>query len=71
VIMPGSGVRATNIKDLAERTGAVEFHSSLKTILNSGMHYQQPAFANSKESYTHPGIDREDVVQLRQALFIP
>ncbi len=30
VIMPGSGVRSTNIAALAEETGAVEFHSSAR-----------------------------------------
>ncbi len=30
IIMPGSGVRKENIKMLAEKTGCVEFHSSLR-----------------------------------------
>lgn len=68
VIMPGSGVRAENIKELADKTGAVEFHSSLKATKESGMQYRQPAFAASAESYTHPIIKAEDVVQLRKAL---
>lgn len=68
VIIPGSGVRANNIKQVAEQTGAVEFHSSLKTNGNSAMQYRQPAFAASAESYTHPTVRAEDVVQLRRAL---
>lgn len=67
-IMPGSGVRADNIKQLAEKTGAVEFHSSLKTTMESKMQYRQPAFAASAESYSYPTLRAEDVVQLRQAL---
>lgn len=69
VIMPGSGVRAENIRNLAEKTGAVEFHSSLKTTKQSNMQYRQPAFAASAESYTYPAIRAEDVVQLRKALY--
>ena len=38
IIMPGSGVREDNIKELAERTGAVEFHSSLRTKIKSKIH---------------------------------
>ncbi len=34
VIMPGSGVRLSNIKELAEKTGAEEFHSSAPEILS-------------------------------------
>lgn len=31
VIMPGAGVRSSNIAELARRTGAAEFHSSART----------------------------------------
>jgi copper homeostasis protein len=68
VIMPGSGVRAENIKTLAEKTGAVEFHSSLKAKAASQMDYLHPAFAQSAESYSHPAILPEAVRQLRKAL---
>jgi copper homeostasis protein len=68
VIMPGSGVRAENIKNLAEKTGAVEFHSSLKGKTASQMEYLHPAFAQSAESYSHPAILPEAVRQLRRAL---
>lgn len=37
IIMPGSGVRSENIIDLAESTGAVEFHSSARTNIGSRM----------------------------------
>ena len=67
-IMPGSGVRKENIKELAEKTGATEFHSSLKATRHSNMDYIHPAFANSKESYTNPSIDAYEVEALRQAL---
>lgn len=39
VIMPGSGVRAHNIADIAQRTGAVEFHSSASTPRPTEMTY--------------------------------
>ena len=40
VIMPGSGVNPTNIAQLAERTGASEFHFSARRPTPSGMLYR-------------------------------
>jgi copper homeostasis protein len=68
IIMPGSGVRKENIKQLADETGATEFHSSVKTKQKSGMEFVHPAFASSEESYTHPGLAASDVKDLRITL---
>ena len=38
-IMPGSGVRAENVVEIAERTKAVEFHSSARINMASNMTY--------------------------------
>ncbi len=37
IIMPGSGVKANNIVELAQQTGAVEFHSSARKLVDSKM----------------------------------
>ena len=68
IIMPGSGVRTENIRELAEKTGAVEFHSSLRGKSKSEMAFIHPAFSNSMESYSNPAIDAASVRELRQAL---
>ena len=68
IIMPGSGVRKENIKLLAERTGAVEFHSSLRGKQRTKMEFLHPAFLNSEESYSNPSIDPDEVKALRKAL---
>jgi copper homeostasis protein len=68
IIMPGSGVRKENIKNLAEKTNAMEFHSSLRGKDRSKMEYIHPAFAESAESYVNPGIDVAEVRALRSAL---
>ena len=68
VIMPGSGVRKENIKMLAEHTGAVEFHSSLRGKIKSRMNFVHPAFASSAESYSNNFIDPAEVSALREAL---
>lgn len=39
IIMPGSGVRADNIMELAQKTGAVEFHTSARMNIDSKMNY--------------------------------
>jgi copper homeostasis protein len=39
VIMPGSGVRASNIAELAAKTGAVEFHTSARVAWPSAMEF--------------------------------
>lgn len=69
IIMPGSGVRKENIRELAEKTGAKEFHSSLRGKQKSKMEFIHPAFADTSESYTNPVIDYEEVKALRNALY--
>jgi len=68
VIMPGSGVRKENIKMLAEKTGCIEFHSSLRGKAKSPMQFIHPAFANSEESYFNNEISPDEVRALRNAL---
>jgi len=41
-IMPGSGVRAENITDLKNETGATQFHSSARISRKSSMEFIQP-----------------------------
>lgn len=69
IIMPGSGVRKENIRELAQKTSAVEFHSSLRSRQKSKMEFIHPAFEKSEESYTNPAINVEEVKALRKALY--
>jgi copper homeostasis protein len=68
IIMPGSGVRKENIKMLADKTGCVEFHSSLKGKKRSRMEFLHPSFTGSEESYMNNAIDAGEVRELRSAL---
>ncbi len=68
IIMPGSGVRKENIKMLADETGCVEFHSSLRGKTKSKMEFIHPAFADSGESNMNNAIDPEEVRNLRDVL---
>lgn len=40
IIMPGSGVKVSNIKELCDYTGAREFHSSARSAIHSTMQYR-------------------------------
>jgi copper homeostasis protein len=68
IVMPGSGVRRENIRQLAEITGCTEFHSSLKGKDRSRMEFLHPSFSGSEESYMNNSIDPQEVKALRQAL---
>lgn len=68
IIMPGSGVRTDNIRMLAEKTGCVEFHSSLRGKQRSKMDFIHPGFQESAESYMNNAIDVEEVRALRNSL---
>jgi len=68
IIMPGSGVRKDNVKELADKTGCVEFHSSLRGKTKSKMQFVHPAFASSEESYTNNHIDPAEVKAFIDAL---
>lgn len=43
VIMPGAGVRASNIEKLIRETGAIEYHTSARIPVPNPVTYQNPA----------------------------
>ena len=68
IIMPGSGVRKENIKSLAAQTGAVEFHSSLRSTVKSSMQFQHPSFVPTADDFVVPAIQETEVAALKEAL---
>lgn len=64
-IMPGSGVRSTNILELAQFTGARAFHSSARASHPSAMDYTNPDMAEELGSIS---IDADEVAELRRLL---
>ncbi len=48
IIMPGGGVRKDNVIEIKKRTGAVEFHTSARTILKSKMNNPESSFIESE-----------------------
>lgn len=56
-IMPGSGVRAANITELATATGAHEFHSSAAMRLPTKMNYINAAMKEDNTSVIADGLE--------------
>lgn len=68
IIMPGSGVRQNNIRELAKKTGAVEFHSSLRSNAQTKMEFLHPAFSGADDSYAYVTTGASAIKGLLQAL---
>ena len=65
IIMPGSGVRSSNIKELAEFTGAIELHSSARKNIASEMQSQKQSM---NEELKTVSVDVEDISKMNSAL---
>jgi copper homeostasis protein len=62
IIMPGSGVRAGNIKELATYTGAAEFHSSARKNIPSATQFQ---VLSMKEVLENISVDVTEVKAIK------
>lgn len=65
VIMPGSGVRLANIIQLAEATGASEFHTSARLKQASAMDFVSVSMGE-EQSFTEAG--EEEIKKIKEAL---
>lgn len=65
VIMPGSGVRSANIVELAEKTGASEFHTSARVLKASAMSFVNAAMKESQDSVM---VDPDEVRKIKEQL---
>lgn len=65
IIMPGSGVRANNVKVIASSTGAVEFHTTARTFMETAMDFVNK---NMNESLNQVVCDGDEVKQIVEAL---
>ena len=61
IIMPGSGLRASNVIDVAKITGAIEFHTSARINIESRMDYKNEEM---KENLQTVLVDGEEVKQI-------
>jgi len=61
IIMPGSGVRSNNIKEIMQATGAKEIHSSARKMQASQMHYAKDSM---NENLQATGVDSEEIKKM-------
>ena len=65
IIMPGSGLRASNVNDVAKITGAREFHTSARINVDSNMDYTNETI---KENLQTVLVDEEEVKRIIKSL---
>jgi copper homeostasis protein len=65
IILPGSGVRSGNIKELAIQSGAVELHSSARKIERSLMQFTNELM---QETLDLVSVDVEEIRKMKQEL---
>ncbi|MBA4167038.1 MAG: copper homeostasis protein CutC [Chitinophagaceae bacterium] len=58
IIMPGAGVKSTNIKKLAEESGAKEFHSSARIIADNPLTYINSEVSDYGQVYV---VDEKEI----------
>jgi copper homeostasis protein len=61
VIMPGSGIRASNIAALAQSTGAAEFHTSVRRVAAGEMKYINATMQEDQSSII---ADRQEIISI-------
>lgn len=65
VILPGSGVRANNIKNIVESTGVMEVHSSARKMFPTNMQFQKESM---QEKMQYTGVDLEEIKEMLSQL---
>lgn len=65
IIMPGSGVRNSNIKAIADYTGATELHSSARKNIDTEMEFINE---NMHETMTNISVDADEIKYMKAAL---
>jgi copper homeostasis protein len=65
IIMPGSGVRASNIQVITNTTDVKEIHSSARKALATKMYFNQPTM---KENLQVMGVDTHEIKSMLKAI---
>ena len=72
IIMPGSGVNEHTIKELIQKTKAIEYHSSAKTFINSKMNYYNKDISmggvGSVNEFSKVAVDMEMINKMLEVL---
>lgn len=70
-VMAGGGIRSANIQEIAQATGAVEFHTALRRSVSSPIRHQRRRVHlgnSSVDDYTHGVVRAADVRTIQNAL---
>lgn len=67
IIMPGAGIRPGNLKELIEQTGATEYHSTAKNLVESKMVFREIKTGSFEEEFL---VEETDVEMVRQLVEI-
>lgn len=65
IIMPGSGINSKNIVEIVQYTGATEFHSSARNLIESKMQFSQ---SSMNEQLTSVNLNADEVRSIINAL---
>ena len=63
-IMPGAGVRSTNLLALMQKTGAREFHSSARKKVINPMQFSNPMVSDAGNMFVAEAAEIEKMVQI-------
>ncbi len=70
IIMPGSGIRAANIADVAQKTGAAEFHSSASIKINSSMQFINEGMQENLQTIMADGNEIKEMLEQLGAISV-
>jgi copper homeostasis protein len=65
IIMPGSGIRSHNMKEIMTETGATEIHSSARKMIPSQMQYFK---STMQEELLTTGVDASEIKKMLELL---
>lgn len=65
IIMPGSGIRSSNIQQIAEVTGAEEFHSSAKKMITVSNVFNKTSMLEKNENLS---VNIEEITTMKKVL---
>ena len=65
IILPGGGLRSSNIAELKAFTGAVEFHTSAKKVLRTKMQFIN---SNMKDDTDQISVDVEEIQRIKSLI---
>ena len=66
IIMPGAGIRSSNIEKLARETGATEYHTSARKTVSNAVTFQNPAILDIGEVVIASEEELKQIVHLLQ-----